>query len=179
MSFATNYNGISNSDNLLPEGKYECIIKSAFVNATSGGTVYYSVQLIIRNDVPGKYHDRRIYHRIWMKKEINQTEDDKKIGGFSYKQIMNLCRAAGLENGKSYESLDDLGKDLEGKCVLVTIGISEYNGSERNEVKWINSTKYPDCKHRVKETEPQNNSAQSTANEAEYIEMPDDGDLPF
>ena len=69
MSFATNYNGISNSDNLLPEGKYECIIKSAFVNVTSGGTVYYSVQLIIRNDVPGKYHDRRIYHKIWMKKK--------------------------------------------------------------------------------------------------------------
>ena len=74
---------------------------------------------------------------------------------------MNLCRAAG------------------GKCVLVTIGISEYNGSERNEVKWTNPTKYPDCKHRVKETEPQNNSSESTANEAEYTEIPDDGDLPF
>ena len=175
--FETNYSELP--DNLLPEGEYECVIKSAFVNATSGGTLYYSVQFIVRNDIPDEYHDRRIYHKIWMKKEINQTEADKKIGGFSYKQIMNLCRAAGLENGKSYESLDDLGKDLESKCVLVTIGISEYNGSKRNVVKWTNSTKYPNCKHNVKETAPQNYSAKNTANEAEYIEMPDDGDLPF
>lgn len=166
--FETNY---ENTGNLLPEGDYECIILGAFLNATKGGTEYFSVRLAVRNDVPQRFQNKNIFHSIWRRKPENRTADDNKVDGFSFKQMMNLCQKSGLPSGKSYKDLNELGKDLVGKCVRVTIEHTEYKGNIQESVKWISETRFPDCKHQQKKPEP--------AVTAPGVPAEDDGDLPF
>lgn len=182
MSFSTTYDE-SKEYELLPEGDYECMIISAGENATPGGYVYFGVRLVIRNDVPQKHQNRNIYHSIWEKKPENQTEDDKKVGGYSFKQIMNLAQAAGIPNGKAYETLNDLGADLKNRCVVASIGHSEWNGKVSAKVKWFNSTKHPDCKHEVKKVTNPTVQTYAAGNDqgtdqGTYV-IPNDEDLPF
>ena len=172
MAFSTNYE----TRDILPEGEYECMILSAFLNATQGGTQYFSIKMVIRNDVPQNHQNRFIYHAIWQRKPEKQTEEDKMVNGFSFKQLMNLSRAAGIPKGKSYNTLDDLGTDLKGKCIRVTLGHDEWNGEKRERVKWSNETKYPDCRHQL----PAGDKAgeQQAQGSAEGFIDTDD-DLPF
>lgn len=171
MAFSTNYE----TRDILPEGEYECMILSAFLNATQGGTQYFSIKMVIRNDVPQNHQNRFIYHAIWQRKPEKQTEEDKMVDGFSFKQLMNLSRAAGIPKGKSYNTLDDLGADLKGKCIRVTIGHNEFNGETREQVKWSNLTKFPSCKHKMPVT-----NAEPALKVQEVSESSiDDDDLPF
>ena len=169
MAFSTNYE----ADN-IPEGNYECIIKQAGVTATPGGTLYFSVRFVVRNDVQQKYQNRSIFHTIWQKKPEKQTEEDKSVEGFSYKQLMNLCQYAGLPSGKSYDSLNDLGEDLKGKCVLINVKYQEWNGKPTTNI-WCSNTKNPDCKHIDKS--PNQTPVNTTATVDEPVDS--DEDLPF
>lgn len=168
MAFSTNYE----QNTLLPEGDYECIIKAAYLTATKGGTEYFSVRFIIRNDVPQKYQNKNIFHAIWKKRE--PTADDNKVEGFSYKQLMNLAKSAKLPKGKNYETLNEFGEDLVGKCVKVVIEHNEYNGETQEKVRYTAETKYPDCKHAFKATEPLQEVQTKTDEEVSV-----DDDLPF
>lgn len=171
MAFSTNYE----ADN-IPEGNYECIIKQAGVKATSGGTLYFSVRFVVRNDVQQKYQNRSIFHSIWQKKPEKQTEEDKSVDGFSYKQLMNLCQYAGLPSGKSYDSLNDLGEDLKGKCVLINVKYQEWKGKPQINI-WCSETKNPDCKHIDKTQNLSYEPVSSTANAD--VDISADDDLPF
>lgn len=177
MSFSTTYDE-SKEYELLPEGDYECMIISAGENATPGGYVYFGVRLVIRNDVPQKYQNRNIYHSIWEKKPENQTEDDKKVGGYSFKQLMNLAQNAGLPSGKSYETLNEMGEDLRGKCVIACVEHHEWNGKTSVRVKWF--------KRSASAVDSRPNSTvdsvqfRAAANgEGEMRTILSDGDLPF
>ena len=175
MAFSTTY---EERETIIPEGEYECIITSASVNVTPGGTPFFSVRLMVRNDVPQDCQNRYIFHAIWEKKEENQTDDDKKVGGYSFKQLMNISQCAGIPKGKSYETLDDLGSDLKGKCVRANVYHDEWNGKTNVRVKWFNATKYPDCKHTFKTSD--NSSASTAGGQPDTIViLPDDKDLPF
>lgn len=174
--FETNYE----ERNLLPEGDYECVIKAAFINATNSShpTEYFSVRFVVRNDVAQKYQNKNIFHAVWRRKPEKQTADDKKVDGFSFKQLMNLCKGVGVPKGKSFKDLDELGEYLKGKCCLVTIGHDEWNGKIQERVKWVNETKYPDCKH-VFKTSNNQNAAAVTENTTESTDVLADEDLPF
>lgn len=174
--FETDYS--TNSSALLPAGKYEFIIKSAHISATQGGTLYFSVRLVVRNDVPQKYQNKNIYHAIWQKKPDKQTEDDRKVDGYSFKQIMNLCEMAGLSSGKSYNTINDMGDDLIGKPVQAEIYHDTWNGKTSEKVKWFYKTNHPDCRHADAEPARPDQSLGSPADiVGQYID--DDGDLPF
>lgn len=175
--FEINYEESTNQ--LMPEGEYECVILSAYVNSTKSGKLYFSVRFAVRNDVPQKYKNKNIFHAIWQRKPEKQTADDKKVDGYSYKQLMSLCEAAGLPKGKSYESLNALGKDLEKKCVLVTIEHDSYNGETREKVQWTNKTNYPECKHVFKNTANSPLPPLISVDNSELNSEDDDGDLPF
>ena len=174
--FETNYSTVSNE--LLPAGKYEFVIKQANVMATPGDTLYFSVRLVVRNDVPQKYQNKNVYHAIWQKKPDRQTEDDKKVDGYSFKQLMNLCETAGLPGGKSYETLNDLGEDLIGRPVQAEIIHNEWNGNVSEKVKWFSKTAHPDCKHTDKaQTNTAAVSRTDTSGTDAFVD--EDGDLPF
>ena len=170
--FETDYS--TNTENgILPPGKYECMIHKAFTNA-KGRAIYFQVILIVRYDVAQQYQNRRIFHAILQKKPENQTADDKKVDGFSYKQLMNLCQSAGLPSGKKYADIDALGLDLAGKPVLVDIITDEWNGRKSEKVKWTYASKFPNCQHMMNEVKP----ASESGGQLDAV-VEDDGDLPF
>lgn len=172
--FETDYSNNSSEFSILPPGKYECMIHKAFTNA-KGRTIYFQVILIVRNDVAQQYQNHRIFHAIWQKKPENQTADDKKVDGFSYKQLMNLCQSAGLPSGKKYADIDALGMDLVGKPVIVDIVNDEWNGKKQEKVKWMYASKFPDCQHMMYEVKP----AAESGGQLDVVVEDDDEDLPF
>ena len=194
MNFTTNYDDVGTGNELLPEGLYECVVKSAALNANQNGTPYFDVRFVIRNDVSQKYQNRYIFHSIWKKK--TPSEADMQLDGYSFLQIMALAKAAKIPAGKNYANLDEMGKDIEGKPVLVEVYHDPYNGNTRVKVKYVNESKYPDCKHVFKEA-PANNQtyaqkpqqgfasaavpAAPTMNSdlSDFEEIVSDGDLPF
>ena len=194
MNFTTNYDDVGTGSELLPEGLYECVVKSASLNATQNGTPYFDVRFVIRNDISQKYQNKYIFHSIWKRK--TPSEADMQLDGYSFKQIMALAKAAKIPAGKNYANLDEMGKDIEGKPVLVEVYHDTYNGNTNVRVKYVNESKYPDCKHVFKEA-PANNQTyaqrpqQSFASAAvpaaptmnsdlsDFEEIVSDGDLPF
>lgn len=194
MNFTTNYDDVGTGSELLPEGFYECVVKSASLNATQNGTPYFDVRFVVRNDVSQKYQNKYIFHSIWKRK--TPSEADMQLDGYSFKQIMALAKAAKIPAGKNYANLDEMGKDIEGKPVLVEVYHDTYNGNTNARVKYVNESKYPDCKHVFKEV-PANNQTyaqrpqQSFASTAvpaaptinndlnDFEEIISDGDLPF
>lgn len=193
MNFSTNYDDLGSS--LLPEGKYECIVKDAFPSETKKGTPYLDIRLVIRNDVEQKYQNKYIFHSIWKKKE--PSEQDKQVDGYSFKQLMSLANAAGLPSGKNYASVEELCKDFVGKCVGVETEHDEYDGKTNVRVKYCNKTEYPECKHVFKEAsaaadsntyqkpkqdafaQPATVRTQSNIDLDDFEEIIGDGDLPF
>lgn len=193
MNFSTNYDDLGSS--LLPEGKYECIVKDAFPSETRHGTPYLDIRLVIRNDVEQKYQNKYIFHSIWKKKE--PSEQDKQVDGYSFKQLMSLANAAGLPSGKSYASVEELCKDFVGKCVNAETEHDEYDGKTNVRVKYCNKTEYPECKHVFKEASAaaDSNTYQKPKQDAfaqpaavrtpsdidldDFEEIIGDGDLPF
>ena len=150
MNFSTNYDNIGSGNELLPVGKYECIVKDAVPDTTKNGTPYLDIRLVIRNDVEQKYQNKYIFHSIWKKKE--PSEQDKQVDGYSFKQLMSLANAVKLPSGKNYASVEELCKDFVGKCCNVEIEHDEYNGKTRERVKYCNQTSFPECKHVFKTT---------------------------
>ena len=174
MAFETDYSNNNTEYTILPPGKYECMIHKAFTYA-KGRAIYFQVILIVRNDVAQQCQNRRIFHAIWQKKPENQTADDKKTDGFSYKQLMNLCESAGLPSGKKYADIDALGMDLVGKPVLVDVVNDEWNGKKQEKVKWMYASKFPDCQHMMNEVKP----AAESGGQLDVVVEDDDEDLPF
>lgn len=56
-------------------------------------------------------------------------------------RIQAASKAALLEDGKDYESIEEWAKDFKGQAVRLVLGVREYNGKEYNEVKFFNESK--------------------------------------
>ncbi len=125
---------------ILPKGEYECIIVSANQTVNHNGTPVIHIALKIRDDIenPGS---GAIFYDLWMRR--NPTEADQACEGWSAKQIQKLSKAAGLPNGKNYESIANWCEDLPCRAVRVTLGHGEWNGHINAEVKWVNETRFP------------------------------------
>ncbi len=179
MSFGINYDDAATGSDLLPKGDYEVVIKYAGEDATKGGTVYINVTMVIRNDVDQQYKNKYIWHSIWQKKEPSAA--DIGCGGYSYKQIQSLSKAAGLPNGKKYESLASWCEELKDKVVRVTIDHEEYKGEMQARVKWVNESKFPQCSHAWKKAAPDINPPAQTETGADYtqVQIDNNDDLPF
>lgn len=169
MAFQTDYSDVSEGFDILPEGEYEGVIKYAGEDATKGGTMYMGVTIVVRNDVDQTGKNAYIWHHIWQKK--TPTQADNACGGYVSFQIQSLSKAVGIPAGKKFDSLSDWADELKDKLVRVTIEHEEYNGQTNAKVKWVNPTKYPECKHRWKsKDEPE---------DFEEVPSPTDEDLPF
>lgn len=151
--FSTNYDNIGNGSELLPEGRYEVVIKTAQLNATKNDTPYIDVRMVVRNDVEQKYQNKYIFHSIWKKRE--PSPQDLNVDGYSFKQLMSLAKAAKLPSGKNYGSIEELCADFVGKCVVAEIEHQEDNsGKMRERVKFCYESAFPNCKHVFKEAAP-------------------------
>lgn len=176
MSFEVNHSQ-AGSGGIIPEGEYEVIIKSALEDATQGGTMYINVPLVIRNDIEQPYKNAYIWHKIWQLKQPKPA--DLACGGYSSWGIQNISKAAGLENGKKYDDLGDWGDDLKGKLIRVTVKHDQYNGNTQVNVKYVNETKAPDCKHEYKNQESTQATQQEQNPVGDFYPIDAEDDLPF
>lgn len=158
----------------VKDGTYEVIIDHATEDATKNGAEFINFQMTIRNDIDQPHKNQKIWDRIFKAKKDNK-----------YPAIMinTMGKAASLENGKTYSSLEDLLEDFRGKPLQVTVKneTSEYNGQtyENLNVKDRKQTKFPNIQHQFKESDENNGQAQqSNDNPFDNTSMPE-GDLPF
>lgn len=124
---------------LPPEGIYECLIASAVLNTTNGGTEYLKIKLTIRGDVPQAFPGETIEWPVWRKKEPTQLDPD----GFPLGTIQNISRVVKFENGQSFDTFDDWTKAITGKPIRVDIKHKEYNGNTNAQVAYVYETEYP------------------------------------
>lgn len=184
MGFKNNYEKASNGNGIKPEGDYECIITAIEERTTPKGAKGLNFTLTVRNDVQGqKYGNSNIFYTIWRKKEPN--EFDMQVKGYNFGQLMAMGKAVQLPDGKDYDSLEAYCEDLEHKCVRVTLEHKAYNGKERENVEYLNPTKFPNCNHKFKATANNSNTAENqnvvnTANSTGNFDdlLIDDG-VPF
>lgn len=189
MGFKTNMAAATQSDSIKPVGDYECLIARAEERTyTKNGKdkTCLNIRFLIRNDVEQNYKNGYIFHTLWKRNE--PTENDKQVKGYGFNQVMTLGKAAGLPDGKEYDSLEQFLEELIKKPVRVTIKHGEWNGEKREEVSWLNPTKFPEVKHTFKQSQSSTATAYAqpqlsyapaqTANQG-FVDMPIDDDLPF
>ena len=188
MGFSTNYEDIQDLD-IIPKGEYEVIITKIEERTTPNGATGLNFALTIRNDVEQKCNNRCIFMTLWKRRE--PTPADMQVQGYSFKQIMQLAKAVRLPAGKNYETVYSLCDELSGKIMRVTVGHREYNGRTYEDVKFMNESQFPECKHTLKNAVTSdtvappssdtfaNNKGKSYGNIDDYEEILSDGDLPF
>ncbi len=186
MGFSTNYSDISDFE-LIPKGEYEIVITKIEERTTLNGSTGLNFSLTIRNDVEQEYQNRCIFHTLWKRREPNQA--DLQVQGYSFKQVMQLAKAVRLPAGKNYETVYKLCDELIEKVMRVTVSHREYNGKIYEDVKYMNETNFPDCRHTVKSAvtaetvaqKPQETFANSGnyGTVDDYEEILSDGDMPF
>ena len=187
MGFSTNYEDVQDFD-LIPKGEYEVIITKIEERTTPNGATGLNFALTIRNDVEQNCKNRCIFHTLWKRRE--PTQADMQVQGYSFKQIMQLAKSVRLPSGKSYETVYSLCDELSGKIMRVTVGHREYNGRTYEDVKFMNESQFPECKHTFKTAVTSDTVAQRPAetfansgtysgNVDDYEEILSDGDLPF
>lgn len=162
MAFATNYEDVNDYD-LIPEGEYEVIIRNIEERTTKKGATGLNLSLVIRNDIEQNQKNRYVFHTLWKRKE--PTPADMQVQGYSFKQIMQLAKSAKLPSGKSYETVQDLCKDLQYRLLRVKVIHGVYNGNTREEVAHMNESKFSQCNHVWKQT--------STSKQNTFVQRPD------
>lgn len=148
MAFSTDYSEVKDFE-LVPVGEYEVIIMKIEERVTPNGKTGLNIKMIIRNDVEQGSKNRYLFHTFWKRRE--PTKADIQVQGYGFNQIMQLAKAAKLPSGKSYENVNALCADLIGHPMRVTINHEEFNGKQRENVRYMNPTNFPDVKHVSKE----------------------------
>ncbi len=150
MAFQINHKEAAGG--ILPEGEYEVIVKNAHVGATRDGAPCINFQLTVRSDCGQAHAGYTIYDDLYQRRD--PTPADLAVDGFSAKLIQSLSKAAGLADGKRYNSVDEWAGDLVGKLLRVTVQHKDRNGKTRARVQWRNETKFPNCTHVWTESSP-------------------------
>lgn len=130
----------------VEDGTYEVIIERANEDATPSGAEFTNFQMVIRNDIEQKHRNMKVWERVWKA---------KATGKYNMMMFNTIGKAAQLQSGKSYQNIDELLADYEGKALKVTVKNekSEYNGKtyeNLNVKKWEN-TEFPNIQHQFKD----------------------------
>ena len=144
FNFQVDHNAAS-ENGIIPEGKYEVIIAKAFEDAANSGTKFINLHLVVRNDIAGQKHQNRyIFGTIWQSKETGQ---------YNSGMLNAIAKALRIENGKRYNSLEELLNDFQGKWCKVTVKHEEYNGNINARVKAWEPSDFQSCNHIFKNIE--------------------------
>lgn len=139
MNFEVNYDDVFEGNDLIPEGEYEVIVKKAEEKEVKDGSKkYISIQLSVRNDIDQRYKNKIIFESLWKA---------KATGKYNMRQFNTISKALKIQNGKKYESLDELLSDWDNKTVMVKIKHEEYNGYTNARVAFWSESKFKDCNH--------------------------------
>jgi len=150
----------------VADGFYEVVVFNVTEEASKSGSEFLNFDLVIRNDVPQKYANSHLFHKVWKAKATNK---------YNRGTIMMLAKAFKLPDGKSYATFQDFLSDFAMRTANVTVKNekSEYQGKtyDNTNIKKFADTKFPDLQHQFKKND------QSPSNES-TLDISDD-DLPF
>ena len=152
----------------VADGTYETVISTVAEDAAKTGTEFLNFDLIVRNDVDQKFKNSHIFQKIYRNKETGKYPEGR---------LMAIAKAAGLNDGKHYNSFEDFCNDFQGQPIQVTVrtNTSEYQGKTYTDLNvtrggW-KKTAFPQVQHQWKKgMEP------TSATPA--VDVSDD-DLPF
>ena len=190
MGFSTNYDHMDDYG-LVPAGDYEVVIRNAEARANQNGKQKLGFSLVIRNDVEQGYQNRYLFLDIWKKHQPDAQ--DRAVQGYNFRQLMQLAKCARLPNGKAYETVEELCRDLLGRPLRVTVAHDTYNGKTSEKIdllKGVNVSQFPECRHVMKEKAAPANAAAQRAPEQfasaaaggsldDFEEILSDGEVPF
>jgi len=129
----------------VEDGWYEVVVNRCNEDATPSGAEYTEFDLVIRNDLDQPSKNMHIFEKNFKA---------KATGKYNMTIFNTIGKACQLQNGKTYNSFDELLKDFEGKTALVFAKNeeNENNGKTYNNlnVKMWNKTKFPDVQHQFK-----------------------------
>ncbi|HZX21285.1 MAG TPA: DUF669 domain-containing protein [Clostridia bacterium] len=126
---------------LIEEGEYEVVVAKAFEDVSKNGSVFINLHLVVRNDIDQKYKNKYIFASIWQSKETGQYHSG---------MINTVAKALQIENGKKFNTLEELLDDFKFKTARVTVGHEEYNNKINARVQRWEQSKFPTCNHQFK-----------------------------
>ncbi|WP_099974224.1 DUF669 domain-containing protein [Lactobacillus terrae] len=128
----TDYSNTENREyTALPTDEYEMVIEDVVENATKNGAETLQLKLRVRKDLDkalpetnGKHHNRIVFMDNWKRKESKD---------YDWASIQNIFKAVGTDEGKEYNTIDDVRNALIGKPAKVYVKEEEntYNGETR------------------------------------------------
>ena len=157
MAFTTDFSQVQEYAD-FKEQDYEMIVFDAKEDTNKNGKKRIVIDYVVRNDVQ---QDKQNSH-LW-----DEQYPSKDTGKYHIGVLMGKVKALGIQEGKSYASLDALLKDMIGRPAKIRVKLEEYNGNHYSKVRYTNATNFPNIAHQWKE-----------ANPATVTEIQED-DLPF
>ena len=155
MAFTVDTNNTQEQQGLIKPGDYEVVIKEVTEGASQQKrTPFIQIELVVRNDVNQEFKNKHLWYTIW------DTPTTREKGMYA-KQINTVSKHAGVQNGASFNSIQDWGRFIQGRPVLATVKIEEYNGDQKERVAFISATKFPQCMHKWEK--PSNGSNQGSS----------------
>ncbi len=116
MTFQIDYDKAQQGFSLIEPGNYECVLTSVDQVTAKTGTKGYSLRVVLRDDVAQASVGRTFDQVLWTKTSTGQINTG----------LLNaMAKAMRLENGKSYNSIEDLFADMLLKPFLGEIIIDE------------------------------------------------------
>lgn len=141
MAFTVDTNN-TQENQLIKPGDYEVVIKEVTEGCSQQkGTPYIQIELVVRNDVNQEFKNKHLWFTIW------DTPTTREKGIYA-KQINTVSKHTGVQNGASFNSVADWGRFIQGRPVLATVKLEEYNGEQKERVQYIGATKFPQCMHK-------------------------------
>ena len=138
MNFTMNHDDVF-TGGIMPEGVYEAVVKEAVEKTTNDGRKHVSITLVIRNDIKQPYQNALLWYTIWTKKEDNRTYDMRNFN--------TIGKAFRCQNGKVYNSMNELLNDFVGKVCKVEVKHEEYNGNTNARASRLRESAFPTCNH--------------------------------
>src|SRR5690625_2154629 len=96
----------------IKDGIYEVVIDHAVEDVTPSGAEFTNFQMTIRNDVDQPHRIRKMLERVFKA---------KAAGKYNMMRLNTIGKAARLQSGKVYSSVDDLVADYAGKPLQVMV----------------------------------------------------------
>lgn len=135
-----------NTGGIIPKGDYEAYISKCDIDCTQNGKLFIDMVFTIREDVEQACKKRTVYNRVWSVKDPTVTDN---VDGYPTWAIMGLSKAAAIENGKSFETIESWCADMVGRVVSIVVDHEEYNDKTRAIVKFTNASNSPREKFQV------------------------------
>ena len=149
---------------IIKAGEYEALIVNVEQRTAKSGTESINVEFVLRNDVQQEYQNKHVWMDVW------RTQKTIENGQYA-RNINTISKVAGIQNGQKFEGFESWVAAVKNRPCKITVGIETYNDKEKNTVKWLNDTVFPNVAHKFKDTTTNTVTQQPVEEETD--------DLPF